>query len=426
MKILTRYSLCISLLTVLVVSLTVLSTRMRADTGTCGGASITLPFTDVPAASVFFCTIAEAYFSGLTNGTTPTTYAPSANVSRDQMAAFVSRTLDQSLKRGSRRAAFDQWWTPTSAVDRGVMIMSSVGGGPLPAGAQLPKTDGQDLFVPFKTTNEVYEIGTAHGAIVHSFTGVTSANAVLIANGFVYAVGGTAPGRLYNMNPGGGFGSFYSAATLMSSALGNGPQGIAYDGQRIWTANSAGSVSIVTLTNIGDIVASVQTASAGFASPTGIIFDGSSIWITDTIGKLMRLNSNGTVAQSITVGLTPAYPIFDGTNIWVPNFDSNSVTVVRVRDTSGGPLATAIVLATLSGNGLNQPVSAAFDGERILVTNFGGNSVSLWKATDFTPIGTSPIGYHDGVSVKSKPYGACSDGLNFYVTLSETYAAIRF
>jgi len=29
---------------------------------------ITLPFADVPATNVFFCAIAEAYFSGLTNG----------------------------------------------------------------------------------------------------------------------------------------------------------------------------------------------------------------------------------------------------------------------------------------------------------------------------------------------------------------------
>ncbi len=47
-----------------------------ADTGTCGGAMVTLPFTDV-AGNIFFCQIAEAYFSGLTNGTTPTTYSPS-------------------------------------------------------------------------------------------------------------------------------------------------------------------------------------------------------------------------------------------------------------------------------------------------------------------------------------------------------------
>ena len=45
---------------------------LRADTGTCGGASNALPFLDV-AGNQFFCQIAEAFFSGLTNGTSATT-----------------------------------------------------------------------------------------------------------------------------------------------------------------------------------------------------------------------------------------------------------------------------------------------------------------------------------------------------------------
>src|SRR6185503_10399804 len=109
MKLNSRITLRIALFLFLVLSLTLLSTRMRADTGSCGGVSVTLPFTDVMA-SGFFCQIAEAYFSGLTNGTSATTYSPAANVTRDQMAAFVTRTMDQSLKRGSRRAAHNQWW----------------------------------------------------------------------------------------------------------------------------------------------------------------------------------------------------------------------------------------------------------------------------------------------------------------------------
>jgi hypothetical protein len=35
---------------------------MRADTGTCNGASITMPFNDVASSNIFFCSIASAYF----------------------------------------------------------------------------------------------------------------------------------------------------------------------------------------------------------------------------------------------------------------------------------------------------------------------------------------------------------------------------
>jgi DNA-binding beta-propeller fold protein YncE len=90
----------------------------------------------------------------------------------------------------------------------------------------------------------------------------------------------------------------------------------------------------------------------------------------------------------------------------VPNQSTNTVTVVRA--------SSGIVLATLTGNGLNQPVTAAFDGERILVTNFGGNSVSLWKAADLSPLGSVSTG------ASTRPTGACSDGLNFWITLNST------
>jgi hypothetical protein len=80
----------------LMTSLTVLASRMKADTGSCGGVSVTLPFTDV-ASSGLFCQIAAAYFSGLTNGATATTYSPTQTVTREQMATFTTRTLDQSL-----------------------------------------------------------------------------------------------------------------------------------------------------------------------------------------------------------------------------------------------------------------------------------------------------------------------------------------
>src|SRR5262245_57188135 len=56
-------------LLLIILALTITTNRLRADTGVCSGANVTLPFTDVMS-SAFFCQIAAAYFSGLTNGTT--------------------------------------------------------------------------------------------------------------------------------------------------------------------------------------------------------------------------------------------------------------------------------------------------------------------------------------------------------------------
>src|SRR6476661_1898105 len=89
--------------------------------GVCG------PFTDVSDGA--FCPfVLEIFTLGITTGTTPTTYDPTSNVSRLQAAAFLSRTVDGVLKRGSRRAALDQFWTTQNS---SVLGLTTVGDGPL-------------------------------------------------------------------------------------------------------------------------------------------------------------------------------------------------------------------------------------------------------------------------------------------------------
>jgi hypothetical protein len=378
-------------------SVTLLSTVVHADTGTCGGQMITLPFTDVPSSNVFFCSIAEAYFSALTNGTTPTTYSPAANVPRDQMSAFITRTLDQSLKRGSRRTALKQFWTPTSADGLG---LTTVGSGPALVGS-----DGADLWVPNFNSDTVSRVRASDGKLLETWTGATSAAAVLAVKGLIFVTGETNPGSLYQIDPTQPFGP----VTTLTSALGNSSLGLAFDGARIWITNVLGpSVSIVTLNPL-----SVNTVTPGFTQPTGILYDGANMWVTDIgAGKLFKLDANGAIIQTVTVDNNPLNPVFDGTNIWVPNNGSNTVTVVRA--------STGAVIATLTGNGLGVPTTAAFDGERILVTNQAPPSVSLWKAADLTPLGSVSTGPNTG------PVGACSDGLNFWITLRDTGQLARF
>jgi hypothetical protein len=390
------------LLISLMASLTVLSSRITADTGSCGGATTTLPFTDVMG-NVFFCQIASAYFSGLTSGTSATTYSPTQNVTREQMAAFITRTMDQSLKRGSRRAVAKKWFNPQ---DANSLTLTDVGGDP-----ERVEFDGTDVWVANNTTNTVMRVRPGDGKLLETWTGAIRATAIVAAMGRIFVTGSTNPGSLYMIDPTQPAG----AVTTLSSNLGNAPVGIAFDGSRIWTANS-GSVSIVSLNPTV-----VTTVTTGFNTPIGMLYDGSHIWVTDNLANaLHKLNANGSIAQTLTVGTFPFYPVFDGTNIWVPNFDTNSVTVVRVKDAVGNPLTTAFELATLTGNGLTGPQTAAFDGERILITNPNGQSVSLWKAADLTPLGPSPTG------VATEPFGACSDGLNFWITLRSTDKLARF
>jgi hypothetical protein len=379
-----------TVITLVIASVLTLSgaSLLRADNGTCSGVNITLPFLDV-AGNGFFCQIAAAYFSGLTNGTSPTTYSPNDNVTREQMAAFVTRTLDQSLKRGSQRAVAGQWWTPQALT---ASAMTEIGDTP-----QLAASDGTDIWVANWSSDTVSRVRASDGSLIGTWTGANDARGVLVAAGRVFVTGSTWPeGKLYQIDPTQPPG----AVTTLTSVLGAGAHGIAYDGSRIWTANghaNGSSVSRVTLNPVS------VTTFTGFSSARGILYDGANIWVTNTVDDtLLKLDSNGNILQTVALGNVPYNPVFDGANIWVPNRDANSVSVVRA--------ATGAVLATLTGNGLNRPRQAAFDGERILVTNYNGHSVSLWKAADLTPLGSFTIGPN------LVPEGACSDGLNFWVT----------
>jgi hypothetical protein len=361
-----------------------------------------VPFNDVSAGSVFFCSIAEAYFSGLTNGTGAGAYSPAANVPREQMAAFVTRAMDQSLTRGSHRAAIDQFWTNQGGTNLGLTTL------PASSSPQMVKSDGADLWVANPGTATVLRVRASDGKLsADTWTGATGAFGVLVAMGKVFVAGTGSPGHVYSLDP-----TLPGTAVTTVVNVGN-ALGIAFDGQRIWTSNQgAGSVSIVTLPS------TVSTVTTGFTNLSGIVFDGTNMWVTDNIGavdKLRQLNSSGAILQSIDVGNDPKFPAFDGTNIWVPNNASNSVTVVRATGSLSGT-----VLATLSGNGLNAPWAAAFDGARILITNQAGSSVSLWNASDLTPIGTFSTG------AATSPQGACSDGVNFWISLTGANKLARF
>jgi len=365
-----------------------------------GGSSALLgicgPFTDV-AADVFCPFVLEIFYLGITTGTTATTYDPSSNVSRLQMAAFLSRTVDGVLKRGSRRAILDQFWTTQNASVLGLTTL-----GPEPS---MVRSDGTDLWVSDDIQHVVYRVRGSDGKLLETWTGANDAFGVLVATGKVFAASNSGLHSLYRIDPSQPAGG----VTTVATNLGSFPTGITFDGARIWTANQSGSVSIITPG--ATLPFTVTTVTSGFVLPLGALYDGSNVWITDrTPTSLRMLDANGAILQSVTVGGSPQFPVFDGTNIWVPNAGSQTVSVVRA--------STGALLATLTGNGLSTPGVAAFDGERVLVTDETNDRVSLFKAADLSAIGFVPTG--------TPPFGACSDGTHFWITLISSGHLARF
>jgi hypothetical protein len=366
--------------------LVTMSTQMRAATGSCAGADVNVPFEDIQG-NPFFCHIASAYFSGLTSGTSATTYSPTQTVPREQMAAFITRTLDQSLRRGSRRAALEQWWTPKD--EQASNKLSST----LP-GYGLMKSDGKDLWVLGGT--RVSRISPIDGKLKAAYSdNLNSVRGLVIARGRVYAAGG-APGfySLYEVNP-----TipplFNNAVTIKTNQLGNEPMSLAFDGKQFWTANAGGSVSLIDPADNFSVV----TKPLG-SQPKGMLFDGKNIWVTDSgNGNLYKMDAFGFVIQTIPLGGELGYPTFDGTNIWVPGTSEGKVYVVRA--------ANGALLSTLQFGIIHNFFAAAFDGERVAVTDTRGY-IHIWQATDLTYIGNI------ATEAASTPNGICSDGKRFW------------
>src|ERR1041384_7754618 len=397
-----RHRLSILIATVLV--FVGASRIMRAETGVCGGQTTTLPFADLPQSNIFFCSIAEAYFTGLTNGTSPPTYNPSDPVSREQMPAFITRTQDSALKRGSKRAALQHWWTPGAA---GVLRSTSI---TKPAAIASDGGDGWGI----SNGNTVKRVHASDGRVLQTWTSANGASSLVAASGRIFIsvfTGTSTPGKIYVINPDAAPG----AVSVFENDIGVFPRHIAYDGLNLWTANtddiSSGSISRVNVATLVD-----STFSAGFMFPQDILWDGSNLWVTDAgDNSVKRVDpSNGSVLESIPAGLSTNRLLFDGSNIWVTNFSSHSITIVRATGALRGT-----VLHTITGNGLSFPQQMAFDGERVLVGN-NNDVVCLFKAADFTPLGNLFTG------TQSSPDSICCDGSNFWISRLNTNDIVRF
>jgi hypothetical protein len=257
----------LAVLAAMMITVTALSARLRADTGMCRGASVTIPFTDVAGSNIFFCSIAAAYFSGLTNGTTPTTYNPTDLVLRDQMSAFVTRTLDQSLRRGSRRAALGQWWTPKIAE---AVRATDVGTAP-----QFVVADGEHILVS-NTAGTLQLVEASSGNLISTTGfGLINLRGILVAGSLIWTVGyRPAPYDQYEIlvtTHGSNGGTFLVA--------GNNPIGLTFDGEYIWIANFGTSPNTGSLTRLRvSLTSPANTFTAGFNQPYGILYDGASLW----------------------------------------------------------------------------------------------------------------------------------------------------
>lgn len=362
-------------------------------------------FTDVSPA---FCPfVLEMYYLGITAGTSPTTFSPNDPVTRGQAAVFVGKGIETAIQRSSRRAALGQWWTTTPRYVEGLGV-TTLGPNNYTFGVAC---DGTDVWVAKNLG--VDRVRASDGKLLESWTVPTGpsfgVSSVFVAMGRVFATTVADPGPLFMIDPSQPAG----AAVAVAPNVGPNPGAqMAFDGSRLWIPDQGLGTSpgftIVTPTTAIPWTTNHIDLPLG-ASPLSMTFDGTNVWLTDqhfgTDGFLKRLDSAGTIIQTVPMSSVPGRPAFDGANLWIP-LTGGQVAVMRVSD--------GTIVATLSGNGLTVPNSAAFDGERVLIVNQDG-TISLFRASNLAPIANFPTGFQAS--------NACSDGLNFWIPLSPNQLA---
>ncbi len=355
------------------------------------------PFTDV---SPLFCPyVLEAYYTGITAGTSPTTFSPDLPITRGQAAVFTTKALNQALARGSRRAALGQWWTTNSSA---AVAMTTVGAGAFDAAA-----DGADLWTANLYDGSVSRVRASDGRLLDTWTGAQGASSVLVAMGRVFAVGGGSPGKLYVIDP-----SQPAGALKPVADLGINPLAMVFDGGRIWVVNAGSGGANSTISIVQPGVWTV-TSVPGFAGLGGVLFDGSNIWVTDNF-SLLKLDSAGAVLQTIDFPIEARFPVFDGANIWVPTSNGAPGAVEVVQASTGTVIQTLV-----PPEGIDQSLfAAAFDGQRVLVTDSQGLKVYIWNAAS--------LAYQGSHDVPSSAFRPCSDGVNFWLPMRDTGQLARF
>jgi hypothetical protein len=394
----------------LVTGLSVLSIRTRADCD-----PNPTPFTDLASASPAFCqAIAAAYFSGLTLGTSPTTFSPTDVVDRQHMVAFITRTLDQSLVRGNRRTALKQSWITRPQWGAGLGTISI---GQTPRGIQ---SDGTDVWVASDFTGTVARVRGSDARLLETWSGISRADGVLVALSRVFVSGSfSEPGpadpiiewRVYMIDPS----RPPEPPVIVASSTSDAFYDLAFDGEKIWALSGTQVSVIIPGPTLPWTEYRVFSMSGLEGNNQGILFDGSNIWVLIASGspsgdRLLRFDANGVILQTVTLPADPGGMVFDGINIWVTLHEyPYGVAVVRA--------STGAIVTTIQGNGLSSPLGIGFDGERILVIN-GQNDLLLWKANDLSFLGR--------VLPHGSPFRVCSDGLNFWFTLPVENKIARF
>lgn len=236
---------------------------------------------------------------------------------------------------------------------------------------------------------------------------------------------------------------WYTAINTTQSnfTVGDSPQAIAFDGENLWIANYAGTVSVIqantgkllqtlsvdgilidiafdgaymwVLDGAGDILHVIRASDGELVATypsnqdiNDLAFDGTKMWAVGGQGTVSALDaSDGHVIGTYAfVGNGPNAIAFDGSKIWVTSYEAGNTNVNVFRASDGAHL-----MALTAGNGGDGARGLAFDGKRMWVADETDNKVTVFRVSDGAQVAN--------LNVASPSYLAF-DGTQMWVTSS--------
>ena len=150
------------------------------------------------------------------------------------------------------------------------------------------------------------------------------------------------------------------------------PNGIAFDGTNIWTANN--NTSNVTRINPATGAGTNYALPAGATNPGAIAFDGTNIWTANfNSANVTRIDPTTGAGTNYALPAGATYPrgiAFDGISIWTTNDAANLNNVTRINPGTGAGVNFSLPA------GATYPHGIAFDGTNIWTTNGGTANVT--------------------------------------------------
>ncbi len=343
--------------------------------GSCG------PFTDVSASDVFCPFILQAFFTSVTQGTSPTTFSPNDLIPREQVVTFFDRVMDISLHRGTVRTAIGKTWAPTStntfsAVDVSAPMNDVVTDGTF---LWIARNDGKILKVS-AADRRLQETWSLAGSAIPRKLGLFLGLVIIADN----------QGSLQFFNP--ATTPAGTASTVLANAVpASNLAALAFDGTNVWMGN-AGSPNL--------LIANFNTQQAATfnvgGNVDGMVFDGTNMWMLLANSSLLKLtvpalptSPSALETLTIPVAVSDCRMLYDGNNIWIPTAGGNLFVIRPTLNLASLP-SSIVTLGAIPSVG--SPYVASFDGENIMIGGLTNGKVALYKSTSLTQIRTFDSG----------------------------------